>query len=416
MKKFLTLIMSSMIALTLYSQQGWFTQNSGTGQPLSDVCFVDQNTGWIAGHQSTILKTTDGGQNWFEQTPATVPFFYKVFFLNDQEGWVLGEYETIAHTTDGGNTWEIQTTAGHSPSDIFFIDANNGWIAGGRGQGFPGPDPVREIQHTEDGGNTWTIQHQEDLEFPLGAIHFANAQTGCAVGSGGDIFFTLDGGENWTQQTSTVNSQLEGVYMKSPDEGWIVGIDGVILHTTDAGSNWSEVNSGTTNSFAEITFVNDKGWICGGSNTDATILYYDGISGTWEIQDPGTTNILSAISFVDESYGWSVGFFGTLVHTTTGGTITGIQESGVNEQTTSLIVSPNPIRSQTTITWVQHQEGLVNLTLYQNNGKYISTLLNDRQSSGSHTYQFKAKNLTPGIYYLVLSINNYPETKKIFKL
>lgn len=417
MKKFLTLIVGSMLVLSLYSQQGWYTQNSGTGQPLSDVCFVDHNTGWIAGHQNTILKTTDGGQNWEEQMPASVPFFYKVFFLNDQEGWVLGEYETIAHTTDGGDTWELQTTPGHGASDIFFIDADNGWIAGGRGQGFPGPDPIREIQHTEDGGNTWTIQHQVDLEFPLGAIHFADAQTGCAVGSGGDILFTQDGGENWTQQTSTIISQLEGVYMTSPDEGWIVGIDGVILHTTDAGANWMTVNSGTSDALTDVVFVNNKGWICGGSNTDAAILYYDGVSGSWEMQDPGTTDILSAISFVDEMYGWSVGFFGALVHTTTGGlTQTGVTENSMQEGISGFSIYPNPVRSQAGITLFLEKEGLVNLTFYRSNGKCFSTLLNERQNAGSHTWQFDTENLTPGIYYLVLSVNNRLETRKVVKL
>lgn len=417
MKKFLTLIVGSMLALSLYSQQGWYTQNSGTDQPLSDVCFVDHNTGWIAGHQNTILKTTNGGQSWVEQTPAPVPFFYKVFFLNDQEGWVLGEYETIAHTTDGGNTWELQTPPGHSASDIFFVDANNGWIAGGRGQGFPGPDPIREIQHTEDGGNSWTIQHQVDLQFPLGAIYFTDAQTGCAVGSGGDILFTQNGGENWTQQTSTINTKLEGVYLTSPDEGWIVGIDGVILHTTDAGTNWMMMNSGTSDALTDVVFVNNKGWICGSSNTDATILYYDGSSGSWEMQDPGTTEILSAISFVDEMYGWSVGFFGTLVHTTTGGsTQTGISETEVQEGNSGFEVHPNPVRSQGEITLVLEQEGIINLALYHSTGKCISTTLDDWQYMGSHTWQFDAEVMKPGIYYLVLTVNNRLETKQIIKL
>ena len=319
MKNLALLIIFNMIACTLYSQQGWTTQNSGTTSPLRDIFMVDQYTGWIVAHQNTILKTTDGGENWFEQTPLLVPYYYDVYFIDNQTGWILGEYETIAHTTDGGDTWETQTSPGHNPGDIFFINADTGWIAGGRTQGFPGPSPLREILHTGDGGNTWAIQYQVDFEFPLGSIHFADDQTGCTVGDLSAILFTTDGGENWTQQTSPVSSNLEEVYMKSPTEGWIVGTDGVILHTTDGGANWNQISSGTTYSLTDVDFINEKGWISGGSNDDATILYNDGLTESWTMQDPGTTDYLSAISFVDEKYGWAVGFNGTIVHTTTGG-------------------------------------------------------------------------------------------------
>ena len=48
-------------------------------QLITEVHFVDANTGWVAGHDGLLLKTTDGGENWEFQhyTPrAEVPLVF----------------------------------------------------------------------------------------------------------------------------------------------------------------------------------------------------------------------------------------------------------------------------------------------------------------------------------------------------
>jgi photosystem II stability/assembly factor-like uncharacterized protein len=72
----------------------WSAQGSGASDFLRDVCFIDDNTGWVAGADRTVLKTTDGGQNWIAQTVPSSPnpYLMDVCFIDSLEGWVA-EYD-----------------------------------------------------------------------------------------------------------------------------------------------------------------------------------------------------------------------------------------------------------------------------------------------------------------------------------
>ena len=42
--------------------------------------------------------------------------------------------------------------------------------------------------------------------------------------------------------------------------------------------------------------------------------------GTWESVESPTDQFLTSVYFVDSLYGWAVGYSGTIIHTTNGGT------------------------------------------------------------------------------------------------
>ncbi|MCC5856809.1 MAG: hypothetical protein JJT90_01515, partial [Ectothiorhodospiraceae bacterium] len=69
---------------------------------------------------------------------------------------------------------------------------------------------------------------------------------GWAVGDGGTILHTPDGGMNWAAQTSGTTAGLRDLDFVDPLTGWAVGTGGTILHTTDGGMNWAAQTSGTT--------------------------------------------------------------------------------------------------------------------------------------------------------------------------
>lgn len=49
----------TIISSNIHSQ--WYLQYSGTSENLSDVFFIDENTGWACGWNGIIIKTTNGG-------------------------------------------------------------------------------------------------------------------------------------------------------------------------------------------------------------------------------------------------------------------------------------------------------------------------------------------------------------------
>ena len=67
-----------------------------------------------------------------------------------------------------------------------------------------------------------------------------------AVGEGGLIALSEDGGITWTQAGVPTSTTLTAVYFPTASQGWAVGHDGVILHSADGGKSWTKQIDGNT--------------------------------------------------------------------------------------------------------------------------------------------------------------------------
>ncbi|MDH3269303.1 MAG: YCF48-related protein, partial [Ignavibacteria bacterium] len=91
-----------LIYKTTNGGENWVNQLVGVNSRLSDIYFINENTGWTVGGDGIILHTTDGGLNWIPQVSGTSNNLYSVHFVNENTGWVVGENGTILKTTNGG--------------------------------------------------------------------------------------------------------------------------------------------------------------------------------------------------------------------------------------------------------------------------------------------------------------------------
>lgn len=297
----------------------WYPQNSGTANYLIGVYFSDPSNGWAVGSLNTILHTVNGGDSWYEQASPTSSNYYDVCFANALEGWAVGSAGKIIHTTDGGEIWSNQSSGtSYAIYGIFCQDANTAWVVGGKERSFT--EPNRFIRHTTDGGATWNTQYSESGPPHLESIFFVNALDGYAVGEGGGILKTTDGGISWVLQDSGILGHLYSVFFTDPLTGWAVGVSGVVLNTVNGGDSWFVQDVGTTNALRSVFFADaSTGWIIGGNNDNSTVLHTSDGGLTWLEQNGGTNNFLAGAHFTDALNGWAVGINGTIVHTTTGG-------------------------------------------------------------------------------------------------
>src|SRR5436853_475144 len=89
-----------------------------------------------------------------------------------------------------------------------------------------------------------------------------------AVGAGGTIIHTSDGGSTRAPPTSATGRILEGVASPATKNGWAVGQSGTILHTIAGGSSWSPQTSGTSNLLTRVAFPTTlDGWAVGQNGT-----------------------------------------------------------------------------------------------------------------------------------------------------
>jgi photosystem II stability/assembly factor-like uncharacterized protein len=315
----------SLVTSVCIAQPEWYVQNSGTNRELTDVCFVDQNNGWISGWTGTMLHTTDGGETWNTQDIPPNNAYFSVFFTDAQNGWASGYNGKIVHTSNGGQTWVDQVSPVSTDFyKIYFINSEVGWIAGGDAGTFPNYIHRRTILYTSNGGNSWNAQYNELYESILKSIFFIDQNNGCATGESGIIMKTTDGGNDWSQQTVISSFHFYDVFFANNNNtGWVTGeYLGVphyaaIYKTTDGGTNWNETPLGTDENLLGLYFTDAlHGWAVGGDVNNEAIIYYTSDGGdNWIMQNISVVDALYRVFFLNENSGWAVGHLGTIIAT-----------------------------------------------------------------------------------------------------
>jgi photosystem II stability/assembly factor-like uncharacterized protein len=318
----------------LSETSGWYQQVPDLDATLNAVSFSDIEHGWAVSGSDTILYTTNGGDTWYQVDDGLYynEVYNAVYFVNDEVGWIGGS--KILKTTNGGLNWTEQFDPSYSIFGLYFVDEYNGWAVGGVFDSY-NELFVHFIYHTSDGGDTWTSQLYESGYYydpigPFNDVCFTDANHGWVVGDYGAVFYTSNGGVNWIEQDSGVDSELFGVAFTDLNNGWAVGEEGTVISTIDGGATWSNYSLGTTDYLNSICFTDaNNGWIAGGDYYPfhGTIFHTDDGGTTWSLQDPGTGEfeyILNDIWFVSDSMGWAAGgtFYpwqAVMLHTENGG-------------------------------------------------------------------------------------------------
>jgi len=268
--------MRGYIAHTANGGSTWKTQESPSETTLSSVYFIDKNNGWAVGEKGVIVATTDGGKRWSLQKCGQDNWLYGTHFVNKEVGYAVGMNNTIIKTDNGGRSWKI-LKGGEVPSNlgeeentiynsVLFINENVGWAVGVHI--IPPSQQDGAIHYTQDGGNTWTAQ-TTNVESILKDIYFVDANKGWVVGEDGVILYTEDAGKTWTIQKSGTEEHLLSVsFADDGKTGWAVGGSmgvPIIIGTNDGGQTWKPYEL-KANSKLKSVEVMDKNnfWAVGG--------------------------------------------------------------------------------------------------------------------------------------------------------
>lgn len=235
------------------------------------------------------------------------------------------------------------------------------------------------------GQGKWIILRDDDfgredgIEGDLNGVHFTDAQNGWAVGFGGLILHTTDGGKTWTkkeiQMPRPAQSENErrprnrgpvdywNLYFRDANVGFITGARGTIFMTKDGGQTWERkqwvAEEGRRRGRSRLTatwMLNDQAGFMVGENY--TLLKTTDGGETWKggserVRVGETRNNLEAICFASPTHGWIIGSFGTLLHTTDGGETWEPKSAGVDNNLMSIHFVDEKIG------WISGQEGLV---------------------------------------------------------
>lgn len=323
-----TLVLVLFFICLQTARADWTKRESNSLAWLYDIYFLNENKGWIAGSDGTLLTTANGGKTWQKEKNFTEDNIREVYFADAENGWLLCERNiyslgTLApsyllKTADGGANWERIEFSGarrERISRIFFNKNGYGAAIGEAGAYFvlqndkktwkKMPAPIRyllldgvftadsqsvligaggTILFSEDAGLSWNKSVvPNDSASKLNSVFFINQKNGWAVGAEGKIYQTLNGGKIWREQNSTTAKNLSDVFFLNTAEGWTIGDEGVILHTTTAGNVWTMVDTKVKHRLEKVLFVGKKGWAVG---FGGTILFYEENSAKNNVSSP----------------------------------------------------------------------------------------------------------------------------------
>lgn len=224
-------------------------------------------------------------------------------------------------TQNGGATWSLI----NSPFDVsqnimsvvvFELDKNvKRWLIAREDDGAD----VIEVAYSDDYGTTWTIvEVSSDVGGAIdsGALFAINKNNIWLGVNDGRIFFSANGGEDWTEQTTPITEDIHAIHFADTSYGFAVASNGQVIKTKDGGSTWIKVTdiSGTPNVNCVHCF-NEFRAIVGTENGYIYITFNGG--DTW-IAKKSIDGKITDISFSDDFVGYASA---TLSYTPTKGRI-----------------------------------------------------------------------------------------------
>ena len=374
--------------------------------------------GWaVAGYNGAsnfTLRTTNAGVNWFYDNNA--PGGCKVQFVNQNTGFTLwdGNGGSVWKTTNGGTNWtRYYTTLPAWASDMFFVDANTGWVCGGSGG----------IKTSTNGGVSWTSQTSGTSQY-LDKIFFVSVNEGWACGGYGSgngvIIHTTNGGSTWTPQTPATSMHNMQMWFINNNEGWVAGVNGGTAKTTDGGSSW--VTGGTIpHPYVEaMYFLNSQtGWVAGrnqssGGQDGKGFIYKTSDGGnSWNLEFTAdlVNGSIGGIAVDPQNFIWAAGNHDYILKYSLP---VGIEKNTelVNDYSLSQNY-PNPFNPVTKIRFAIPKSGFTTLKIYDMLGKEFQTLVNKNLQLGTYEASFDGSNLNSGVYFYRLQTGSFTDTKKM---
>lgn len=400
--------------------QTWTQISVPSNKKLNCISFSGNQTGYIGGADSTLLKSTDGGHTWQLLNPVGLTFFpgggniQKMKFINDSTGFItVGPYGGAYKTVDGGNTWTaLSLSNGLCFNDgLYFFDENTGFIGGtGCFQG----EMIDKI--TAGIAGAAQLNHPSfDNSSLITDIDFYDNNLGLASAKGGRIYRTTDGGNTW-DSVSVYGFSMNSVAFINDTlcyAGYTYNNGGFgILISENGGLTWAEDFSSATffypNYYGIHVDINDKvfvGAYSQGSNTG--LIFEKETSGIWNYNS--VDQAIYSFASIHDSIVFAVGDSGYVV--VNHALPTGIKEE--QKEIHAFEFYPNPTFDEVILNGSHSFSGELQIRIYNLNGMLVKEI----NSGINFPYSLSTGELPRGVYQMnILRENQVMQRSRLIKL
>ena len=243
---------------------------------LTGACFVDDRTGYLVGHDQTILSTQDGGTTWRIEhfAPESGQPFLHVVCSADGAVVAVGAYATLALRHSGEPAFRLQELKAVAPAtarrparmddDAELEQPHLNVVARSRAGTLYVAGEAGHLYRSEDQGEHWVA-----LPSPYGGSFFTALATGdtslLVAGLRGHVYRSVDKGQHWTQVVSTTDVLLDGAAVLADGRVVLVGMAGVVLVSDDEGVTFRRLRMADRKGLSAVA-VGPRGPVVVGEN------------------------------------------------------------------------------------------------------------------------------------------------------
>jgi photosystem II stability/assembly factor-like uncharacterized protein len=418
------LIILFMVTTIVQAQENWNKLAGITNDNLVSVTNNCAGTAIALGRAGTIIQSIDSGNTWHVVTSLNGWSFTKVLFNPTGRCFALGANSCGSghslcskpfFSTDAGTSWQtgyLNMFDGYL-QDVAFMNADTGYLIYTSRTA-----PVAILYCSTDSGVTWNfisghaingcsterftvnksgdkliirednyvfrwnldntiMTYKIDTVINLRDICYIDNQRAIAVGDAGYIFNSSDGGTSWIKFLSPTNYTLRSICTVGPDTIIVVGDHGTILLSQDGGNSWQSEDFQTSLNLSDVT-IDQSGYAIAVGDS-GLVLYRSLHTVPTDVQKYEVSHISNELPKLFPNY-------------------------------------PNPFNPTTTISFLLKKPSFASLKVFDLLGREAANLVHEELASGDHSYLWNAENFSSGIYYYILQVGSYTETKKLVLL
>jgi len=420
-----------LILKTTNGGTNWNTIGTGTSANMGKIQFINDNTGWVSGTNGVILKTTNGGNNWFAQQSGVTSWLIDCTFIDLNTGWLSGSGGMILKTTNGGTNWYQQTTNVTSEfRSSFFVNQNTGWVVGTNGTVVKTtnggavlpttPNLINPVNLSFVANTTPDMTWTTSLNANRYIIQISSTNTFTSITDSATVTatnYTVPGGKlsigssyYWRVRAAN-NSGYSGwssvwmftVYNSLLSPILLYPLNATVVYTNSPLLDWEDCTGANNyivqlSTSADFSTILDSATITSSSYLVAPGKLFPGIPYFWRAK----------ARYASGDSPWSsVWYFNVEPD--------GIVTSGntIPKEFKLYQNYPNPFNPSTKIKFDVAATDKISLRIYNTLGQVVEYVFKGSLSAGTYTFNWNAKNLNSGIYFIRMETCKYSFTKRM---
>jgi hypothetical protein len=369
----------------------WVNISNGIGNRPVYSLYNNSNYIYAGSSNHGLYLSSDNGTNW---SPAGVNYFNITYAITEFGGYLYAACELgVWRTSNNEAYWSVTSL---NNTTMYSLASNQSRVfAGSHNSGL----------FYSSGGTGWFISSLNTQSVKAIAVNGNFLLAGCGNAAG--VFLSTNNGANWIS-TSLNNKSVYSLSLNGNVA--FAGTGSGVYYSTDSGYTWTQ--SSLNNELVYSLAANGNNVFAG---TELHGIYVSGNNGvSWIQRNEGLGNLtIHSLRIINNFIfaGASInGVYRRQLDEIVG--LPSISNQTPNEFSLSQNY-PNPFNPSTTIRFSVAKQENVKLTVSNELGQIVATLVNKNFNTGNYEVKWDASNQSSGVYFYKISTPSFSETKKM---